>query len=102
MVYGQKQYKEKLDTINLGMFGGHCFYIKKMDVLTQKWECLACKQVFTRSNDLTCHTSFCNDGKTKIICNGKKFKRILNSSEKVFYGGVCQTTAIQRVNGLNT
>ena len=40
MVYGQKQYKEKLDTINLGMFGGHCFYIKKMDVLTQKWECL--------------------------------------------------------------
>ena len=49
MVYGQKQYKEKLDTINLGMFGGHCFYIKKMDVLTQKWECLACKQVFTRS-----------------------------------------------------
>ena len=72
------------------MFGGHCFYIKKMDVLTQRWECLACKQVFTRNNDLTRHTSdgSCNGGKTKIICNGKKFKRILNSSEKVFYGGL--------------
>ena len=29
MVYGQKQYKEKLDTINLGMFGGHCFLHRK-------------------------------------------------------------------------
>ena len=74
MVYGKKQYKEKLDTINLGMFGGHCFYIKKMDVLTQKWECMTCKQVFTRSNDLTYHTNdgSCNGGNTKIICNGKK------------------------------
>ena len=25
--------------------------------------------------------------KTKIICSGGKFKHILNSSEKVFYGG---------------
>ena len=25
LVYGQNQYKEKLDTINLGMFGGNCF-----------------------------------------------------------------------------
>ena len=49
LVYGQNQYKEKLDTINLGMFRGHCFYIKKMDVLCQKWECIACKQIFKRS-----------------------------------------------------
>ena len=67
MVYYQKQYKEKLDTINLGTFGGHCFYIEKMDVLTQKLECLECKQVFTRSEILTRHTSdgSCNGGKTK-------------------------------------
>ena len=29
----------------------------------------------------------CTGGKTKIICSGGKFKCILNSSEKVFYGG---------------
>ena len=29
----------------------------------------------------------CTGGKTKIICSGGKFKHILNSSEKVFYGG---------------
>ena len=89
LVYGQNQYKEKLDTINLGMFGGHCFYIKKMDVLCQRWECIACKQIFNRSENLNRHSTdgSCNGGKTKIICNGGKFKRLLNSSEKVFYGG---------------
>ena len=89
LVYGQNQYKEKLDTINLGMFGGHCFYIKNMDVLCQNWECLACKQIFKQSNNLTRHLKedTCIGGKTKIICSGRKFKRILNSSEKVFYGG---------------
>ena len=35
MVHGQKQYKKKLDTINPGMFGGHHFFIKNTDVLTQ-------------------------------------------------------------------
>ena len=29
----------------------------------------------------------CTGGKTNIICSGGKFKHILNSSEKVFYGG---------------
>ena len=89
LVFGQNQYKEKLDTINLGMFGGHCFYIKNMAVLCQNWECLACKQIFNQSQNLDRHLTdgSCNGGKTKVICNGKKFKRILNSSEKVFYGG---------------
>ena len=89
LVYGQNQYKQGLDTINLGMFEGHCFYIKKMDVLCQSWECVGWKQIFTHSSHLDRHLSggSCNGGKTKIICNGKKFKRLLNSSEKVFYGG---------------
>ena len=88
-VYGQNQYKAKLDTINLGMFGGHCFYIKNMAVLCQNCECLACKQIFNQSQNLDRHLTdgSCNGGKTKLICNGKKFKCILNSSEKVFYGG---------------
>ena len=41
------------------------------------------------SNHLNRHLNdgSCNGGKTKIICNGKKFRRILTKSEKVFYGG---------------
>ena len=60
-----------------------------MDVLCQNWECLACKQIFNQSRNLDRHLTngSCNGGKTKLICNGKKFKRISNSSEKVFYGG---------------
>ena len=89
LVYGHNQYKEKLDTINLGMLDGHCFYIKDMEVLCQKWECFACKQRFTRSTVLNRHLvdGSCNGGKTKIICKGKKFQRIQNHTEKVFYGG---------------
>ena len=30
---------------DLGMFEGHCFYIKNMNVLCQKWERLAYKQI---------------------------------------------------------
>ena len=89
LVYGKNQYKKGLNTINLGMFEGHCFYIKDMDVFSQRWECIACKQLFTQSNNLNTHLTngSCLGGKPRIICNGRKIKRILNNSEKVFYGG---------------
>ena len=32
LVYGKIQHKNDLPTINMGLLGGHCFYIKKMDV----------------------------------------------------------------------
>ena len=33
LVYGKIQHKSNLPTINMGLLGGHCFYIKEMDVL---------------------------------------------------------------------
>ena len=73
----------------MGLLGGHCFDIKKMGVLCKRWECKGYRQIFTRKEDLTVHLKDerCTRGKTKIICSGGKFKPILNSSEKVFYGG---------------
>ena len=73
----------------MGFLGGHCFYIKKMDVLCKRWECKGCRQTSTRNEDLTVYLKEgrCTVEKTKIICSGGKFKHILNSSEKVFYGG---------------
>ena len=89
LVYGKNQYKNTLPTINMGLFKGHCFYINKIDVLCQNWECKGCKQIFKKSCNLTSHLKKdrCTGGKTKLICSGRKFQRILNSSEKVFYGG---------------
>ena len=55
LVYGKIQYKNDLPTVNIGLLGGHCFYIKKMDVLCKRWECKGCKQIFTRDKDLTRH-----------------------------------------------
>ena len=45
--------------------------------------------MFTRNQDLARHLKEerCTGRKTKIICPGGKLKHILNSSEKVFYGG---------------
>ena len=46
-------------------------------------------QIFTQNENLIKHfeEDRCTRGKTKIICPGGKFRHILNSSEKMFYGG---------------
>ena len=48
LVYGKIQHKSDLPIINMGLLEGHCFYIKKMDVLCKQWECKGCKQIFTQ------------------------------------------------------
>ena len=82
LIYGKIQHKSDLPTINMGLLGGHCFYIKKVDVLSKRWECKGCRQIFMRNEDLTRHLKEerCAGGKTKIICSGRKFKHIWNSS----------------------
>ena len=64
--------------IDLGMFEGHCFYIKNMNVLCRKWERLAYKQILI--------PAFYLKRQCKAIGNGKKFKCISKSSEKVLHG----------------
>ena len=68
---------------------GHCFYIKDIELLTKLWECAGCKQRFNRHDNYNRHVTggTCGGGKTKLICLGEKFERIMNSSEIVFYGG---------------
>ena len=89
LVYGKVQYKSDLPTINMRLLGGHCFYIKKMDVLCNQWECKGRQQIFMRNENLIRHLKDerCTGRKTKIICSGGKFEHILNLYEKAFYGG---------------
>ena len=70
VVYGKTQYKDTPPTINMGLFQGHCFYINKIAVLCQNWECKGCKQIFKKSCNLTRHLKEdrCKGGKTKLIC----------------------------------
>ena len=77
----QDSAQNDLPTINMGLLGGHCFYIKKMDVLCKRRKYKVCRQIFTRNEDLTRHLKDerCTGGKTRIICLGGKFKHILNS-----------------------
>ena len=36
LVYCKIQHKNDLPAINMGLSGGHCFYIKKMDMLCER------------------------------------------------------------------
>ena len=89
LVCGKIQHKNDLPTINMRLLEGHCFYIREMDVLCKRWECKSYRLIFTRDENLIRHfkEERCTEGETKIIGSGSKFKHILNSPEKVFYGG---------------
>ena len=112
LVFGKNQFRKNLPCVDIGLFlyedhseagdgekqaeedsrdsrQGHCFFIKDIELLTKTWECVGCRQRF---ND---HCNYnrrvtngtCDGGKTKLICKGEKFEKIMNSTEKVFYGG---------------
>ena len=107
LVFVKNQFKKNLPCVNIGLFvyedhdeeqaekdnrysrQGHCFFIKDIELLTKTWECVGCRQRFNRHDNYNRHVTggTCGGGKTKLICPGEKFERIMNSTEKVFYGG---------------
>ena len=106
LVFGKNQFKKNLPCVDIGLFvygdndededgednenprRGHCFFIKDIELLAKLWECAGCKQRFNRHDNYNRHVTggTCGGGKTKLICPGTKFRRIMNSSENVFYG----------------
>ena len=107
LVFGKNQFKKNLPCVNIGLFVnedrdrekseaenknprvGHCFFIKDIELLAKLWECAGCQQRFNKHVNYNRHVTdgACDGGKTKLMCPGGKFKRIMNSSEIVFYGG---------------
>ena len=108
LVFGKNQFKKNLPCVDIGLFvkedhdgeqsdeaenknprEGHCFFIKYIELLAKLWECAGCQQRFNKHVNYNRHVTggTCSGGKTKLICPGEKFERIMNSSEKVFYGG---------------
>ena len=48
LVFGKNQFRKGLDNLDIGLHNGHCFYIKKIDFLTNHWECRrGCQQRFS-------------------------------------------------------
>ncbi len=92
LVFGKDQFKKSLPCVDIGLYEGHCFYIKNIELLTGHWECSGCEQRFTIHTNYNRHVTkkLCSGGKTQLICEGKRFKHIMSSSEKVFYGGNTQ------------
>ena len=104
LVFGKNQFKKNLPCVDIGLFvyedhnkkqaeednrysrQGHCFFIKDIELLTKTWECGGCGQRFNRHDNYNRHVTggTCGGGKTKLICPGEKFERIMNSTEKVF------------------
>ena len=92
LVFGQNQFRESRSNLDIGLCEGHCFFIKNINLLANHWECAGCHQRFTRHDSYNRHATeeLCTGGQPKLLCPGEKFKRIMNSSEKVFYGGNTQ------------
>ena len=92
LVFGQNQFRESRSNLDIGLCEGHCFFIKDINLLANHWECAGCHQRFTRHDSYNRHATeeLCTGGQPKLLCPGEKFKRIMNSSEKVFYGGNTQ------------
>ena len=106
LVFGKNQFKNNLPCVDIGLFvygdynededekdkrdsrQGHCFFIKDIELLTKLWECGGCGQRFNDHRNHNRHVTggTCGGGKTELICPGTKFRRIMNSSENVFYG----------------
>ena len=86
---------------NLKPRRGHCFFIKDIELLTKLWECAGCCQRFNNHDNYNRHVTggTCSGGKTKLICPGEKFERIMNSSEKVFMEDT-RISVMPRVSGL--
>ena len=104
LVSGKNQFKNNLPFVDIGLFvyedhdrkqsekdkrasrQGHCFFIKDIELLTKTWECFGCGQRFNDHRNYNRHltSGTCDGGKTKLLCPGEKFERIMNSSEKVF------------------
>ena len=89
LVFGQNQFRASRSNLDIGLYEGHCFFIKDINLLANHWECAGCQQRFTRHDNYHRHATEgrCTGGQTKLLCPGDKFKGIMNSSEKVFYGG---------------
>ena len=89
LVFGKNQFEKQAEKDNRYLRQGHCFFIKDIELLTKTWECVGCRQRFNRHDNYNRHVTggTCDGGKTKLICPGEKFERIMNSTEKVFYGG---------------
>ena len=107
LIFGKNQFKKNLPCVDIGLFvyedhdakqaekdnrdsrQGHCFFIKDIELLTKLLECSECNQRFNDHRNYNRHltSGTCDGGKTKLICPGEKFERIMNSSEKAFCGG---------------
>ena len=45
LVYGKGQApKINKPCVDIGLYDGHCFYIKDIELLTKHWECVGCQQ----------------------------------------------------------
>ena len=104
LIFGKNQFRKNLQCVDIGLFvnedhdseqseadnqnprRGHCFFIKDIEILTKLWECGGCHQRFNKHVNYNRHVTggTCGGGKTKLICPGGKFERIMNSSEIVF------------------
>ena len=92
LVFGEAPDSSIAHSIDIGLYEGHCFYIKDLDFLANHWEYGEFQQRFTHCDNSDRHIAkkWCTFGRPKLVCPGEKFERIMNASKKAFGGGNTQ------------
>ena len=99
--FGNMHHRRSLPNIGIGLYQGH--YIKNLDGLANHLGA-GCKQRSSHHDNYNRHFTKmrCTGGQPKLMCDSGKFKNIMNSSEKVFYGGnyaVPETSTVYQLCG---
>ena len=57
LVFGQNQFRASRYNLDIGLYEGHCFFIKDINLLANHWECAGCQQRFTRHDNYHRHAT---------------------------------------------
>ena len=97
LLVGQDKILEDRKTMDIGNYRdhknqtSHCYYIKDIEQLIEKWECKKCRYRAIKRQNLkrlldNKNENKCTGGQTKVICKGQSTSEILSKWKQTFYG----------------
>ena len=73
------------NTLTIGNYEGHAFFIKNISKLARTYACVHCRARFTQTCNLQRHTKRCAQGKTVNDCPAERVEAPQTAFEKAFY-----------------
>ena len=78
LVLEKNQFRASCSNVDMGLYDGHCFFIKDIDLLTNQWECVGCRQRFSYYQNYNRHVT--KNNALGVNPNFYALERSLNAS----------------------